>query len=474
MRTVVVAIDLSKAFDVVNHDILLSKICESPLNSNLVRWLSTYLHGREQAVIYNGRRSSFKKVHRGVPQGAVISPTLFNLYVADLPAILSDKMSFADDFTIFASAVDIEEAEAQLTGDLNIIKDWAAALDLDIAPSKSSVTLLSPSTHEHNYHPQVSIGNSFLLLVQYPKILGVSFDPLFTFTPHVREVAKKSGQSLKVIKALAGTSWGQDSETLLMSYKSLVWTKMDYGAAIWKPNVKPSAITRLQSVQNAGMHLVTGSHKLASESHLHSETKMLPVNDHLDMLSEQYLASALRPDHPAHEPVCRPARRRDKKKTLQSRFKDGIAAHLVNGSLPAGAYPEVKKEIHTKYVSNAIAAQGNHRFLNRPTPEINNNEQELPRSYRSTLSQLRSGHCVNLGSYLHQVGRAASASCPHCSREDESVPHLFNCTSAPTDLEVQDLWFRPKRVANFLSSHPSFALPPLDAPLPRPPPEPPP
>ena len=115
---------------------------------------------------------------------------------------------------------------------------------------------------------------------------------------------------------------------------------------------------------------------------------MIPVRDHLDMLSEQYLASALRPDHPAHEPVSRPAGRRDKKKTLQSRFKDNIEAHLVDGSLPPGAFPEVKKEIHTRYVSKAISAQGNHPLLNQPTPEVTKTEQDLPRSYQLSPSSV--------------------------------------------------------------------------------------
>ena len=83
-----VAVDLSKAFDVVNHDILRRKLVDSPLNGNVARWLSTFLKGREQAVIYQGKQSTFKHIHRGVPQGAVLSPTLFNIYVKDFPTII--------------------------------------------------------------------------------------------------------------------------------------------------------------------------------------------------------------------------------------------------------------------------------------------------------------------------------------------------------------------------------------------------
>ena len=234
----------------------------------------------------------------------VISPTLFNFYVANFPAILCDKTSFADDFTIFTSAVDIEEAEERLTHDLNIIHAWAAELELNIAPSKSTVTLFSPSTHEYRYHPQVSIGNSFLPLAQQPKILGVTFDPLYTFTPHVKATAKRGAESLKVIKALSSTSWVQDKETLLLSYKVLVKTKLDYGAPVWATNVKPSSVKRLQTIQNAGLRTVTGSHKMASEDHLHSETKVLPVAPHLNMLCTQYLSElTIRPMIPLRSPT---------------------------------------------------------------------------------------------------------------------------------------------------------------------------
>ena len=305
--------------------------------------------------------------------------------------------------------------------------------------------------------------------------IGVNFDPLFTFSPHVRETAKEAASRLKVIKALAGTSWGQDAETLLITYKALVRTKLDYAAPIWSPNVKPSPVSRLQAIQNAGLRLVTGSHKLASEQHLHSKTKMLPVKNHFDLLSTQYLASALRTDHPAHASVTRPARRRNKKYTLQSRYIDELTPALVNGSLPAGAYPETKTNLHTRFVERAINAQGNHPLLATATPEIDKSETTLPRHHRATLSQLRSGHCTKLRSYQHRVGRAVSASCPHCGTSDETVPHLFNCPSHPTNLSIIDLWQNPVRVAQHLSGHPSFDLvppPPLAWPLLWPPPEP--
>ena len=112
------------------------------------------------------------------------------------------------------------------------------------------------------------------------RILGVKFDTHFTFAPHAREVAKSCTQRLKVMKALAGTTWGQDKETLLITYKSLIRSKIDFAAPVWVPNVKKTPIKRLQAIQNAGLRLVSGCVKMTAEEHLHTEAKLLPVSEH--------------------------------------------------------------------------------------------------------------------------------------------------------------------------------------------------
>ena len=86
--------------------------------------------------------------HSWLPQGAVLSPTLFNFYVAEFPELECKVTTFADDITLYDTAVDIEESEIKLTRDLAKIVDWAKSLALDISPQKSSVTQFTPSTHE--------------------------------------------------------------------------------------------------------------------------------------------------------------------------------------------------------------------------------------------------------------------------------------------------------------------------------------
>ena len=83
---------------------------------------------------------------------------------------------------------------------------------------------------------------TFFPLTKNPTILGVVLDPLFTFSPHSRAIAKAATQRLKIMKALSGTSWGQDVDTLLITYKALIRSKIDYAAPIWAGNVKDSPL----------------------------------------------------------------------------------------------------------------------------------------------------------------------------------------------------------------------------------------
>ena len=473
-RTIAVTLDLSRAFETVNHDILREKLIDSELNSNVVRWLSSFLKGREQAVIYQGVQSAFKHVRRGVPQGAVLSPTLFNYYVSDFPLINAEHTSFADDFTIFASGP-IDDVEETLNSDLALVSEWARNLELDISVAKSKVTLFSPFTHEFNYHPRVFLDGTQLLLDQHPKVLGVVLDPLFTFSPHLEAVGKKASARLKMFKALAGTSWGQDKETLLITFKLAIRSLFDFAAPTWVPNVKATPVANLQRVQNAGLRLATGSHRMASVEHLHAEAMMLPVEGHVQMLASQHLASALRPDHPSFDQVTAPQGPRDMKQLLQNACIDDVDPFLVDGSIPPGSYPAAKQSIHSAYVHRAIRNNANNNILGGRLPTVNKAEKSLPRHTRCVLSQLRSGHCAHLNSYLHRIGRVPSPTCPDCGAADHTVPHIFSCPSHPTRLSPRSLWTKPVEAATFLLTLPSFSdLPPLVPPRPPPPPEPPP
>ena len=145
----------------------------------------------------------------------------------------------------------------------------------------------------------------------------------------------------------------------------------------------------------------------------------------------------------------------------------------TNGVLPDGSYNNAKQRLHATFVEQTLNVQEPNPLLQRRPPPIHKSEALLPRSYRSALAQLRSGHSNLLNSYRNKIGASPSPTCPRCNLADETVAHLFDCQAFPTSLTVSDLWLYPSNVATFLSTLGFSDLPPLPPPPPEPPPSPP-
>ena len=123
--------------------------------------------------------------------------------------------------------------------------------------------------------------------------MGVYLDIFFSFNTHCVQVANRVSKRNNVLKALAGTNWGQQKEMLLLTYKALGRSISNYAAPVWSTNASDTSLGNIQRTQNEALRIITGLYKMSSIDHLHSETKMLLVEDHLNLLSAQYLVHCL-------------------------------------------------------------------------------------------------------------------------------------------------------------------------------------
>lgn len=219
---------------------------------------------------------------------------------------------------------------------------------------------------------------------------------MYCFHKHILDIAAKASQRLNLMKALSGTSWGHNQETLLLTFKALVESVFSFATAVWFPNCKSYKIAKLQTLQNQAMRLNTGCHKATSVDHLHAETKLMPVNEHLSMLCSQYLASALRLSHPSHGVVRLPPGPRKNqhgcpmKGTLASKFTNSISHHLTgDGTVSEVSYKCIKDSINTEAVSTYIASASPNPVLERKPPDVHTSVTSLPRTHHNTLTQLR-------------------------------------------------------------------------------------
>ena len=208
----------------------------------------------------------------------------------------SSRVCYAVDIIIWASGVKILELARKINDYLKEMSLFLRANSLLISAPKSSVTLFTPDPTQAHCHPAIRIEGTRLPLESSPKLLGVYLDTFFSFNYHCGQVTTRVKKRNNVLKALAGTSWGQQKETLQMTYKALGRSIANYAAPVWSTNASTSSIGSLQKAQNEALRIITGAHKMSSIDHLHCETEMLRVEEHLNLLSAQYLIQCLEPD----------------------------------------------------------------------------------------------------------------------------------------------------------------------------------
>ena len=134
---------------------------------------------------------------------------------------------------------------------------------------------------------------------------------MYTFSHHIKSTVNRAKKKLNILKALAGSGWGQDKETLLITYKSICRTTLEYATPIWSPTISDSCWTRLQAVQNQALRVATGCLAMTGVDHLHQETKVLPLREHSTLITKQFTAACFNPSHPGNKHLGKipPARR---------------------------------------------------------------------------------------------------------------------------------------------------------------------
>ena len=197
------------------------------------------------------------------------------------------RVCYADDLTVWATGLKIQDSiNSYLEEIIAYLKDNS----LLISAPKSSVTLITPDTHQAETHPKIRIEDTQLSLVQCPTILGVHLDTSLSFNKHGSHVAERVSGRNNILKTLAGTSWGQQKETILMAYKEVGKSIINYAVPVWSTNLRGTNYRNIQYTQHEAL-------RISSVDHLHAEANVLKVREHSELLSEPCLARCLEPEN---------------------------------------------------------------------------------------------------------------------------------------------------------------------------------
>lgn len=268
--------DISKAFDRVWHEGLLYKLKRAGIQGDLLLLLTDYLKGRQQRVLVRGQTSQWGDITAGVPQGSVLGPLLFLVYINDIVDNITCKVKlFADDTILYVTLDNLEESAAILNANLKVIQEWADQWLVTFNPNKTKLLNVSNRKNVNFDNHPIMFDDVKCEPVKQQKHLGVIFDDKLKWTFHVDDIVKsvaKMGDVLLKLKSLL------DRKTLEIIYMSFIRPKLEYASIIWDDCTEMDKI-RLENTQLKFARIVSGAKRGTSHKAIYDELGWVTLAD---------------------------------------------------------------------------------------------------------------------------------------------------------------------------------------------------
>jgi len=267
-------IDLSKAFDTLNYEILLYKLKHYGVTGAAFKLMESYLTNRRQYVKYNVHESNLNEIKTGVPQGSILGPLLFSIYINDLVTInnIFRFIMYADDTTIYFNMEDFPRVNLgdNISNELNKVDIWLRQNKLSLNADKTKCMIFH--TCQKRVNPiQLSIGGKQIENLKSFKFLGIIFDESLTWKLHTHMVTNKLA---KVIGILSRLKFVYPQNALISIYHSLFASHMNYGLLLWGTQVN-----RVSKLQKKAMRIISNSEYLAHSEPIFKTLKLLKIED---------------------------------------------------------------------------------------------------------------------------------------------------------------------------------------------------
>ena len=277
--TLGVFIDLSKAFDTVDHSILLNKLEYYGINGVTKKWFESYLKNRKQCVAYdNGKVTELLDVTCGVPQGSILGPLLFLIYVNDLYKASNEltPIMFADDTNIFISDKNIPKLFLKMKGELEKLSVWFKANKLSINVKKTKYSIFHP-TNKKKYTienlPKLKLDDIEITRDFVTKFLGVMIDETLSWKPHIDSVSTKVSKNIGI---LYRANFILNRKLMKKLYYSFIHSYLSYGNIAWGSTYKTNLLS-LYRHQKHALRIITNSDRFTHSHPLFKELKILNI-----------------------------------------------------------------------------------------------------------------------------------------------------------------------------------------------------
>ena len=270
-----VFIDLKKAFDTVNHKILLRKLSFYGIRGNSYKWFESYLCRRFQYTKTKGFSSSIKEILYGVPQGSVLGPLLFLLYINDLHKALRHSFSilFADDTNLTVTSRSLKEINWKVNHDLTLLNEWLRANRISLNAKKTELILFRSKTNPITKHFNFRLSGQKIMPVTKIKYLGLIFDEHLTWAEQLTIIKAKVSRATGLLAKLRHSI---NEKLNKMIYSCIFHSHILYGCQLWGQR-NSSLKNKIANIQNTSLQKLCFKDNQTPVEHLYKKMKILPL-----------------------------------------------------------------------------------------------------------------------------------------------------------------------------------------------------
>ena len=276
-------LDLSKAFDTLNHNILFDKLSFYGIKGNALKLCQNYLTNREQYVNFDGTNSSTISLSTGVPQVSILGPLFFLIYINDIShsSSIFNPISYADDTTLYTTLEKIENLDSNIpTGELlsthlNLVNEWLSANKLTLNINKTKYMIFTPNNKHRPQTFNIVIDGKQIEKVEQFDFLGITIDNKLNWKCHINKIVNKLSRNIGIINQLKNFL---PTHILRLLYNSMILPHIQYGSHTWAYCAK-SELQKIIKLQKRAIRIITKTRYNFHTAPLFKSLNILTVND---------------------------------------------------------------------------------------------------------------------------------------------------------------------------------------------------